>query len=125
MIVGQGKAAGEGRGRRKGRFAMQYSLSLKCVVDVLRVLNEHFRARGYSDAWLLALAEDAISNWRWGLARRAVDVFWFAHSHELEGWEREAVNYIYYLLTLEDIVHRNEIWRGVAESEEELEELPL
>jgi hypothetical protein len=105
------------------RYNAQY------VADVLRLIADHFRARGYSNAWLLCLAEDAVSNWRWNIARRAVDLFWKTHEHDLVSWEKDAINYIDYLFTLESIVWASEL-RGeeyvelTAEVNEE-EELPL
>ena len=99
---------------------MRYSAEY--VADVLRLIGDHFRARGYSDAWLFSLAEDGVHNWRWELARRAIDLFWSAHRHELLEWEKGAINYIDFLFSLEGIIHRNELW-GVETAE--VEELPL
>jgi hypothetical protein len=104
------------------RYSAQY------VADVLHLLADHARARGYSNAWLLYLAEDAVSNWRWNLARRAVDLFWKTHEHDLVSWEKEAINYVDYLFTLESMIWRSEL---LGEEYVELttevaeEELPL
>jgi len=104
------------------RYSAQY------VADVLRLIADHARARGYSNAWLLYLAEDAVSNWRWALARRAVDLFWKTHEHVLVSWEKDAINYVDYLFTLESIVWASEL-RGEEYVElsqvHEEEELPL
>jgi hypothetical protein len=102
------------------RYDAQY------VADVLGLLGDHFRACGFSDAWLFSLAENAVQNWRWGLARRAIDLFWKVHEHELS-WEKAAINYVDYLFTLESIMWVNELRGETVEMTEEevLEEFPL
>jgi hypothetical protein len=96
------------------------------VADVMRLLHSYFRARGFSDSFMWAVAERAVETfWQWQLAREALRLFKEVHARELEGWEADAVSYVEYLLSQEDAIWQHELSFGLpVEVEDELE-LPL
>jgi len=45
------------------------------VVELFHVASMHFAALAYPDAWLLAVAGDAVGRQDWGLARACLELF--------------------------------------------------
>jgi len=45
------------------------------VVELFHVASMHFAALDYADAWLLAVAGDAVGRQDWGLARTCLELF--------------------------------------------------
>jgi hypothetical protein len=91
------------------------------VGRVAGLLAEYYQARGYPDAWVLGVAEFAVRNWNWSLARQALELF--CYEREFYGMEAEALNYLFKLLTGEEIVSYSEEYVELQELQEE--ELPL
>ena len=92
------------------------------VSRVAGLLAEYYQTRGYPDAWVLGIAEFAARNWNSSLARQALGVF--CHEREFYGMEAEALNYLFKLLSGEEIVSYSEEYVDLEELKEE-EELPL
>jgi len=91
------------------------------VSKVAGLLAEYYSFLGYPDAWVLGVAETAIRNGAWSLAREALNVFCYGRT--FYGMEAAGLNYLEKLILGEPIDTYSGEYVELTELQEE--ELPL
>jgi len=93
------------------------------VGEVLGLLADYFRARGYWDSWLWDIAERAVEDLhQWALARQALSLFKLNHERDLDDWERRALNFAEFIMSLDGVVFLSGLLGGAGEGVEVISE---